>query len=105
MGEVVEGCESRNVRQPRPSKNAIPHPSAWSAVLPPRAQNPSKEKQMSVGTLQFIPSSWHMDIRMLASRGPSEHPVPTTNRFSGVRAGSRGLGLHDHLHFDVDVDL
>jgi len=45
-----------------PSKKAMPQPSLWSSVFPPRAENPSKEKQISVGTLQFIPSNWHMDI-------------------------------------------
>src|SRR5689334_4217548 len=59
---MTEGLASKKVRQPFPSKKAIPQPSRWSSVFPPRAEKPSKEKQMSVGTLQFIPSSWHMDV-------------------------------------------
>jgi len=43
----------------RASEEGDPLPSAWTSVPPPRFWNPVKEKQMSVGMLQFIPNSWH----------------------------------------------
>jgi len=64
IGDLKEGSVSRKVLQAFPSKNAIPQPSSWSAVFPPLSQKPSKEKQISVGTLQFIPSSWHIGSPM-----------------------------------------
>jgi hypothetical protein len=35
-------------------------PSRCLSVRPPRACKPVKEKQISVGVLQFMPSNWHM---------------------------------------------
>jgi hypothetical protein len=66
-GEWALAFGSRKTRTPRPSKKAIPQPSPCTSVRPPRAWKPAKEKQMSVGVLQFIPSSWHM-IVIFASR-------------------------------------
>jgi hypothetical protein len=62
---VLLACGSRNTRTPRPSKKAIPQPSPWISVSPPRAWKPAKEKQMSVGVLQFIPKSWHMILILI----------------------------------------
>ena len=59
--EVRAGSASWKRRQPRPSKKAMPQPSACTSVPPPRAEKPEKEKQASVGTLQLIPRSWHME--------------------------------------------
>src|SRR5574343_835351 len=59
-GEVLDGCGSRKSRVPLPSKKAMPQPSEWTSVAPPRAWNPLNEKQMSVGTLQFMPKSWQI---------------------------------------------
>jgi hypothetical protein len=38
----------------------MPQPSLWWSVLPARCEKPLKLKLISVGVLQFIPSSWHM---------------------------------------------
>ena len=37
----------------------MPHPSRCGPVAPPRRINPAKLKQISVGTLAFIPSNSH----------------------------------------------
>jgi hypothetical protein len=44
-------------RTPAPSKKAMPQPSWWVSVRPPRWANPVKLKTMSVGTLQFMASN------------------------------------------------
>ena len=46
-------------------KKPIPKPSAWWSVMPPRRRKPSKENMMSVGVLQFMPSSWHMALTFI----------------------------------------
>src|SRR4051812_47414541 len=40
----------------------MPQPSWWVSVRPPRMAKPVKLNTMSVGTLQFIPRSWHMGV-------------------------------------------
>src|SRR5450759_5333827 len=67
IDDCAEGCGSRNRRTPLPSKKAMPQPSAWTSVSPPRFWNPVKEKQMSVGVLQFMPNSWHIAYPYLCS--------------------------------------
>src|SRR5476649_2089470 len=47
-------------RTPAPSKKAMPQPSWWVSVRPPRRAKPVKLNTMSVGTLQFMARSWHM---------------------------------------------
>jgi len=49
-----------NRRHALSSKKATPKPSAWWSVTPPRAANPVNENVTSVGSAQFMPSSWHM---------------------------------------------
>src|SRR5437763_8562885 len=39
----------------------MPQPSWWVSVRPPRWAKPVKLNTMSVGTLQFMARSWHMD--------------------------------------------
>ena len=88
-GEVAAGNVSTNVRNPLPSKNAIPKPSSCLPVFPPllgsvydqkvciswessrvinddcwfqtdRCRKPLNEKLQSVLSAQFIPRIWHM---------------------------------------------
>src|SRR4051812_34695341 len=61
-GDSLAGWWSTKWRSPTPSKNAMPQPSAWWSVLPPRCAKPEKLNVTSVGVLQFIPSSWHMKL-------------------------------------------
>lgn len=77
MGNDIEGFDvvlfdtigdRRNITRFVVAKNAyafafkkvIPKPSEWVLVKPARWRKPSKEKTISVGTLQFIPNNWHM---------------------------------------------
>jgi len=53
-------CSSMNTRQARPSWKARPKPSTWSPVMPPRADNPVKEKVAALGVLLFRAKIWHM---------------------------------------------
>ena len=64
-GRVGAGFVVVNKRTPLPSKKPIPKPSAWWSVMPPRRRKPSKENMMSVGVLQFMPSSWHMVLTFI----------------------------------------
>src|SRR5437764_14533880 len=61
-GDSHAGWWSTKCRKPAPSKNAMPQPSAWWSVRPPRCAKPEKLNVTSVGVLQFIPSSWHMGL-------------------------------------------
>ena len=61
IGDCDAAWLSRKIRTPRPSKKAIPKPSEWQSVRPARRRKPSKEKTISVGVLQFIPSNWHIN--------------------------------------------
>ena len=56
-GDEAHGSVSWNVRTPRPSYMAKPHPCACTSVFPPRHLNPRKEKLKSVGVAQFMPMS------------------------------------------------
>lgn len=58
--ETAAGLVSRNVRQPRPSHHAVPHPSRCTSVLPPRSQNPVRLNRKSVGSAMVMPRSWHI---------------------------------------------
>ena len=66
MGEVAALSLSTKVRaalpgvRPSPSKNAIPQPSEWWSVQPPRCEKPVKLSVKLAGKWLFIPSSWHM---------------------------------------------
>src|SRR3569832_238142 len=67
-GDSLAGWWSTKCRSPAPSKKAMPQPAAWWAVLPPRCAKPLKLNVTSVGVLQFIPRSWHMDLFWPRSR-------------------------------------
>jgi hypothetical protein len=60
IGEAMAAWWSTKWRTPAPSKKAMPQPSWWVSVRPPRWAKPVKLKTMSVGTLQFMASNWHM---------------------------------------------
>ena len=57
MRELAALSWSMNRRRPRPSKKAMPQPSAWWSVAPPRWQKPEKLKDASVGVAQLRASS------------------------------------------------
>ena len=57
MGELAALAWSTNRRRPLPSKKAMPQPSAWWSVLPPRWQKPVKLNEASVGVAQLRPRS------------------------------------------------
>ena len=69
-----------------------PQPSPWISVSPPRAWKPAKEKQMSVGVLQFIPKSWHMILILIfrMAAGACGH-VAKTLASTVVRPHNLGL--------------
>jgi hypothetical protein len=67
ISEWALGAGSWNVRHPLPSYRAIPQPSRCGPVAPPRRINPAKLKQISVGTLESIPSNSHKSQVLLRS--------------------------------------
>jgi hypothetical protein len=56
-GELLALCVVDEAAHARPSKKAMPKPSLCSSA---RVAKPVKLNTMSVGVLQFMPSSWHM---------------------------------------------
>src|SRR5471032_2037181 len=82
----------------------MPQPSWWVSVRPPRMAKPVKLNTMSVGTLQFIASSWHMVGRgesgqtHLTTLARAGKPQRKPRRHDGRQGGENSVQQHRLAH-------
>ena len=77
---------------PSLSKKAMPQPSAWWSVLPPRCENPEKLSVRLAGRWLFIPRSWHIlfsvTVRYSGRTGTRQINNPSTNAMPSKKSWS-----------------